>query len=111
VGCFVHGSSYAYKLVFALWLLPWLWRAPPTDRLRRIIYLLLLAVLWLEGTMAVVINLSVTFSAWTAATGQRVLLATLVVSQLLGWALAVILGRSLLLYLQRQLQRLGFLPT
>ncbi len=111
VGCFVHGSSYVYKLVFALWLLPWLWRAPPADRLRRIISLLLLAVLWLEGTMAVVINLSVTFSLWTAATGERVLAATLVVSQLLGWALAVILGRSLLLYLQRQLQRLGFLPS
>ncbi len=111
VGCFVHGSSYAYKLVFALWLLPWLWRAPRADRLRRIISLLLLAVLWLEGTLAVAINLSVTFSLWTASTGERVLAATLVVSQLLGWALAVILGRSLLLYLQRQLQRLGFLPS
>jgi hypothetical protein len=111
VGCFVHGSSYVYKLIFALWLLPWLWRAPPAGRLRRIISLLLLAVLWLEGTMAVVINLSVTFSAWTSVTGQRVLEATLVVSQLLGWILAVILGRSLLLYLQRQLQRLGFLPS
>ena len=111
VGCFVHGSSYAYKLIFALWLLPWLWRAPPADRLRRIIYPLLLAVLWLEGAMAVVINLSVTFSLWTAGMGERVLEATLVVSQLLGWVLAVILGRSLLLYLQRQLQRLGFLPA
>lgn len=110
VGCFLHGSSYVYKLIFAVWLLPWLWRAAPADRLRRIISVLLWAVLWLEGTMAVVINLSVTFSAWTAATGQRVLEATLVVSQLLGWALAVILGRSLLLYLQRQLQRLGLLP-
>jgi hypothetical protein len=110
-GCFVHGSSYAYKLVFALWFLPWLWRAPPADRLRRIISRLLLAVLWLEGIMAVAINLSVSFSLWSVFTGERILTATLVVSQLLGWALAVILGRSLLLYGQRQLQRLGFLPT
>jgi hypothetical protein len=108
-GCFLHGSSYVYKMIFAAWLLPWLWRTAPVKQSRWFIFALLIAVLWLEGFMAVVINLSVTFSIWTTVTGERVLAVTLLASQLLTWALAISLGRSLLIYLQRQLHRLGFL--
>ena len=48
VGIFVHGSSYLYKMVFAAWLLPWLWRASLTgrdDSWRKMTLALLLAVL------------------------------------------------------------------
>ena len=96
-------------MIFAAWLLPWLWRTAPVKQSRWFIFALLIAVLWLEGFMAVVINLSVTFSIWTTVTGERVLAVTLLASQLLTWALAISLGRSLLIYLQRQLHRLGFL--
>ena len=56
VGCFFLGASYVYKLVFAVWLLPWLWRqgaAPAEERWRRLTLALLLAVLWFEGLMAI----------------------------------------------------------
>lgn len=110
-GCFLHGSSYVYKLIFAAWFLPWLWRAPAAGKSRAILTALLFTVVWLEGIMAAFINLGVTFSLCSAATGQRALEATLLVSQLATWALAVALGRRLLIYVHRELRRLCLLPV
>jgi hypothetical protein len=107
VGCFALGSSYAYKLVFALWLLPWLWRrtvAGPEQTWRRATLALLLAVLWLEGLAAVVIN--GLGSPAAPLLSLRLLQVALAVSQLLTWALIISLLRSLLIYAGQNLARL-----
>ncbi|MES1168872.1 MAG: hypothetical protein ABUL61_06845, partial [Oleiharenicola lentus] len=107
VGLFFLGASFVYKLIFAVWLLPWLWAVPAAAtevRWRRGIWYLLLAVLWFEGLMATSFNL---VARWL---GQPVnvdlLKATLVVQQLLGWALVACLTRFLLVYLSRWLRAL-----
>ena len=110
VGCFLHGSSYIYKMVFTLWLLPWLWRVPPAtkeERWRNATFTLLLAVLWLEGSMATVINICFFTSIVLPATANQMLEITLVVSQLLTWALVACLWRALLIHTGRQVTRLA----
>lgn len=98
-GVFFLGASFVYKLIFAVWLLPGLWREPPggmAARSQRAIRWLLLAVLWLEGVLALVINLVLTPLSLPLA--YRALDATLVVSQLLTWGLVGCLARELALY-------------
>lgn len=109
VGCFLHGSSYLYKIVFALWLLPWLWRAaldPEEERWRKVTQSLLLAVLWFEGGATLAINLGVFTDILTPTVARRLLEVTIQVGQLFTWALAACLGRALLLYLGRETKRL-----
>ena len=104
VGLFFLGSSYVYKLVFALWLLPWLGRycggGAADARWGRATWILLLAVVWLEGTMAVVLNLLI--GPWSLSVAQGLLKGTLVISQLLTWALVACLLRFLLDYVARR---------
>lgn len=98
-GVFFLGASFVYKLIFAVWLLPALWREAPggiAARSQRAIKWLLLAVLWLEGVLALVINLVLTPLSLPLA--HRALDATLVVSQLLTWGLVGCLVRELGLY-------------
>ncbi len=95
-GVFFLGASFVYKLVFAVWLLPGFWREPPSvagASWRRATWWLLLAVLWLEGLLAVVINLVIMPLSLPLA--NRVLDTTLVVSQLLTWGLVACLVREL----------------
>ena len=102
-GCFFLGASYVYKLVFAAWLFPWLWRDDSTQENRRwrlATWWLLVGVLWLEGFMAVVINVLVTPLSRIFA--ERLLTVTLVTSQLLTWSLVVCLLRWLLSYALRR---------
>jgi hypothetical protein len=111
VGCFLHGSSYLYKMVFALWLLPGLWRAAagPEERWRKLTLGLLLAVLWFEGGMAVLLNIGVFTFILPPATAHQMLEVTLVLGQLFTWALVGCLWRALLIYTGRQLARLAVL--
>jgi hypothetical protein len=109
VGCFLHGSSYLYKMVFALWLLPWLWRAIPDqgeERWRKATQSLLLAVLWFEGGATLAINLGVFTELLTPPVAHLWLKATIQLGQLFTWALVACLGRTLLLYLGRETNRL-----
>jgi hypothetical protein len=99
VGNFFLGASYLYKLSFAIWLLPWFWREKQSvagEHWRRASWWLLVAVLWLEGVMAVVINLII--MPLSLGVAQWVLDATLVVSQLLTWGLVILLVRQLVIY-------------
>lgn len=104
VGLFFLGASYVYKLIFALWLLPWLWQqcggGAPAARWGRATWGLLLAVVWLEGGMAVVLNLLIGPRSLPVAEG--LLKATLVISQLLTWALVACLLRFLLIYVAQR---------
>lgn len=103
VGLFFLGSSYVYKLVFAVWLLPWLWlnhRDPSEGHWARITLGLLLAVVWFEGAMTVGLNL--VFESRGEALALNLLKGTLVVSQLLTWAWVSCLLRQLLIMLGRE---------
>ena len=104
VGLFFMGSSYVYKLVFAVWLLPWLWRhdagVAVESRWGRATLYLLLAVTWLEGGIAVVLNLLI--GRWSQPVAHSLLKGTLAVSQLLTWALIACLLRFLLNYMVRR---------
>ena len=102
VGLFFLGASFVYKLIFAVWLLPWLWERPAdaaAARWRRIIWYLLLAVVWFEGLMAIGFNLA------ARLLGQPVnvdlLKVTLVIQQIATWAFVACLTRLLLVYLGR----------
>jgi hypothetical protein len=108
VGCFALGSSYAYKLVFSVWLLPWLWRtvSPGQEDLwRRATLGLLLVVLWLEGLLSVVINVLMPPGEYLLA--LQVMKATLAISQVLTWALVISLLRSVLIYAGPRVIRLA----
>jgi len=102
VGVFFLGVSYLYKLVFAVWLLPWLWRqgVDTEGRWARATRGLVLVVVWLEGTMALVLNLVV--GPWSQPVALGLLKATLVTAQLCTWALVACLLRYLLIYVGRR---------
>lgn len=104
VGVFFLGASYLYKLIFALWLLPWLWHqcggVAAEARWGRATWILLLAVAWLEGTMAVGVNLLV--GPWSLPVAEGLLKGTLIISQLLTWALVACLLRFLLGYVAQR---------
>ncbi|MDO8542542.1 MAG: hypothetical protein Q7S40_19040 [Opitutaceae bacterium] len=60
-GCFVAGSSYAYRWIFSLWLWPWLWRESQQHaggKLPRLALALLGISLWADGIFCLVVNLS-----------------------------------------------------
>jgi len=108
-GCFLHGSSYIYKMVFALWMLPWLWRtrlAGGEDRWRKAILALLLGVMWFEGGVAILLNLLVFASAIPLDVAHNLLKTDLVLSQILSYALVLCLIRSLVLYAAMHARRL-----
>lgn len=108
VGCFLHGSSYAYKWVFSLWLLPWWWGhadGPGNENSRRWQRRLWLAVLWFEGLAAIAINLAANYAGLAATDGLRLLAVALTVAQILNWALMVWLARELWIYALGQWQR------
>ncbi len=104
VGLFFLGSSYVYKLVFAVWLLPWLWQqgggGAADARWSRATWGLLLAVVWLEGAMAVGLNLLV--GPWSQPVALGLLKGTLLITQLCTWALVACLLRFLLVYVVRR---------
>ena len=63
LGCFVAGTSYAYRWVFALWLAPWLWRqawsrlsVAGSRAIARFTIVLLTAVLWMDGLYCLAVN-------------------------------------------------------
>jgi hypothetical protein len=101
VGVFFLGASYAYKLVFAVWLVPWLRQTPAEPgerRWRGATALLLLAVLWLEGLAAIVLNLT---AAPDSTRALAVLRAVLVVEELVDWAFVACLMRFLFVHAGR----------
>ncbi len=108
VGLFFLGSSYVYKLVFAVWLLPWLWlnhQNPTEGRWARATLGQLLVVVWFEGAMALGLNLG--FGSRGEAAAFMLLKGTLVASQLLTWVWVACLLRLLLPMLGRQIRAWG----
>ncbi len=104
VGVFFLGASYVYKLIFAIWLLPWLWQdcggGVVESRWSRMTWRLLLGVVWLEGAMATVLNLVV--GPWSQPVALWLLKVTLVATQLVTWALVACLLRFLFIHVGRR---------
>lgn len=104
-GLFFLGSSFVYKLVFSIWLLPWLWQPqadPAEARWGRVTWGLLLAVVWWEGLAAIGLNL--VFGPESPAPALGLLKAALTVSQVLTWLWVACLLRLLLILLGRRLR-------
>lgn len=94
VGVFFLGASYLYKLIFAVWLLPALLRGGVASEGRggrRLTLVLLFALAWLEGGVAVALNLGADPGSPGAAIALKV---GLVAAQLLAWALVTCLLRD-----------------
>jgi len=107
VGLFFLGSTFVYKLLFAVWLLPWLLRpgaGGSEPGWCRATWNLLLLVVWLEGTVAVEINLLA--GPLSEATAHGLLKTTLVITQLATWALVACLLRFVLGYAARRARTL-----
>ncbi len=101
LGCFLAGTSYAYRWVFGLWLAPWLWdearamAAPPMRRrVARLAGLLLVTVVWLDGIFCLVLNIVV--ESMLEAPREKLLLGWRLMTQPLTWALMALLAGWLL---------------
>ena len=88
VACYVAGLSYSYRLIFTLWLAPWLWQAPgPAARAAR---WLLPVVLWADGLLCAVINLGLLGPL--AVDFERLQRSWRLVTQPVHWALLLLLA-------------------
>jgi hypothetical protein len=100
LGCFLAGTSYGYRWIFALWLLPWLIdqaAEPEPSALRRCARFtqgLVMALLWGEGVFCVITNL--TLAPMTRVQLDSIQLAGRFVTQPFVWLLMALLAGWLL---------------
>lgn len=93
LGCFLAGTSFAYRWIFALWLCPWLWaqlRTPSRARAARIGISLLLLSVWQDGAYCLVLN------SWMIPAPPWVETAWRYATQPVNWALMALLAGWLL---------------
>jgi hypothetical protein len=103
-GVFFLGASYLYKLIFAVWLLPALLRggvAVNGTSDRRLTLVLLFTLAWLEGGVAVALNLGADPGSPGAEIGLK---AGLVAAQLIAWALVTCLLRDVFVHLRAEIR-------
>jgi hypothetical protein len=108
VGCFFLGASYLYKLIFSIWLLPWLWGEKQIQRdeyWRRINLGIVLIVLWFEGCMCLMANRVIGFVSVNMA--KTVYEITVIWGQVFSWLLILALLTEVIIYTNRRLQFLG----
>lgn len=95
VGLFFLGATYNYKLVLAVWTLPWLWHQARTAGAERhwarAALVFLLGVASLDGWAAVGIN--VWLASWSLPAALLAVKITLAVTQFLAWGLVLCLLR------------------
>lgn len=99
LGCFLAGTSFAYRWIFALWLCPWLWanvrngRGAPAARLT---LGLILAGMWHDGLYCLVLNTwMLRVPAWSETAWRYVTQPVdwLLMALLAGWLLDAALHR------------------
>lgn len=99
LGCFLAGTSFAYRWIFALWLVPWLWTQVRAGHrtVARLALLLILVGVWHDGLYCLVLNAGQfrlpawTETAWRYATQP---LDWLLMALLAGWLLEAALHRG-----------------
>jgi hypothetical protein len=93
LGCFVAGTSFAYRWVFALWLVPWLWQQSTGGPRRGIARLALATVvvsLWQDGLFCAAIHL------WFPTANPRIETVWRYVTQPINWVLMALIAGWLL---------------
>jgi len=111
-GCFFLGASYVYKFIFATLVLPTFWRDRALGQAQGCIGAVrwvLPFVLWLEGIMAILINLGISPLAPTLA--LPAVNATIIMAQLATWYVMSALVAVLLDYVRHHLRRLWDSPV
>ncbi len=108
VGCFVAGMSYAYRVIFGLWLAPWLWlEMRQTAGFRRLGAQLggwlLLALMWGDGLFCLFVN--ATMTPLSEERLQRLNHLWHWISQPFVWMLMMLLAGWLLVLVRETLQR------
>lgn len=95
--CFVAGVSFGYRLIFALWLAPWIWSRRREHTLARVAAWLLPLLLWRDGLLALATELF--FPALGPADYARILRGWWIATEPVTWlcvtALAAWLGRRI----------------
>ena len=84
LGCFLAGTSFAYRWIFALWLAPWLWSQATRGANRGIAKLALVALavsLWQDGLFCTTVHL------WLPTIGPTVETAWRRLTQPINWIL------------------------
>lgn len=99
LACFLAGTSFAYRWIFALWLVPWLWtqvRTPGRATGAGLALGLVLAGMWHDGLYCLVLNTwLLRLPAWTEAAWRYATqpLDWLLMALLSGWLLEAALRR------------------
>jgi hypothetical protein len=96
VGCFLAGTSYAYRWIFGLWLWPWLWREAVAGRpAARLAFACWLIGLWADSVLGVVVN-SVGSAYWPGLGWRLVIQPFCWVLMLLlaGWLLEAVVTQA-----------------
>jgi hypothetical protein len=96
VGCFLAGTSYAYRWIFGLWLWPWLWREAVAGRTAaRLALGCWLVNLWADGSLGLVLN---SFNlSYRPELGWRLLvqpLCWILMVLLAGWLLEAVVAQA-----------------
>ncbi len=90
VVCWLSGISFAYRWVFALLLLPWLWRERSQHRMVRVALGLLAVCVWADGIYCLATN--VIIGPMAESTLKHAQQVWLLVSQPFTWALMALLA-------------------
>lgn len=90
VTCFIAGTNYAYRFIFALWVAPWCWTLCPTRSLARVGVWLLPAVLWNHGVLCVATELW--FPNLRPEQYDRIIIGWRMVTEPLTWFMLALLG-------------------
>lgn len=88
--CFVTGVSHGYRLIFVLWLAPWIWLHRRRNPVARLALWLAPLVLWGDGLLCLATELF--FPALAAAQYERILLGWWRATQPVTWSLMGLLG-------------------
>lgn len=94
VGCWLAGISFSYRWVFALLLLPWLWRRWKESGVARTVLIIILITVWADGLFCLSVNVG--FGPLSEPQLRAAEHWWLIVSQPAVWLLMVFLGGWLL---------------
>lgn len=90
VVCFIAGTNYAYRFIFALWIAPWCWDRRNSASLARLGVWLLPLVLWQHGLLCAATTIG--FPHLAPEQYDRIFYGWRLVTEPLTWLLLTLLG-------------------